>query len=105
MDAYKGRVKRAYELAHQMVAKDLISEAQLEAQVSDIMKYNDEGFDSLKRIVAKQPSINKQASIPSVGFMDSGALILPSAQPVEQPNGSDIKGFFDNYFDKKGLKF
>lgn len=105
MESYKGRVKRAYELANQMVVKGFINEAQVDAQVSDIMKYNNEGFESMKKIIAKQPAINKQASIPSVGFMDSGALILPSAQPVEKASGADIKGFFDNYFDKKGLKF
>lgn len=103
VESYKGRLKRAYELANQMVVKGFITEAQVDAQVNDIMKYNDAGFESVKNILAKQPSMNKQASIPSVGLLDSGAVILPSAQGVENVTGSDIKGIFDNYFGSKPL--
>jgi hypothetical protein len=105
IEAYKGRVKRSYELAHQMVSKGFISEAQIDSQVADILKYNDESFESMRNILAKQPSMNKQASVPVIGLLDSGAVILPSAQGVGQANGADIKGFFDNYFSQKGLKF
>ena len=105
MQAYKGRVKRSYELATQMLSKGLISEAQMESQVTDIMKWNDDAFTSFKSILAKQEPMNKQASVPFVGMLDSGAVILPSAQGVEQANGADIKGFFDSYFAQKGLKF
>lgn len=103
VESYKGRLKRAYELANQMVVKGFITEAQVDAQVNDIMNYNDAGFESVKNILAKQPSISKQASIPVVGLLDSGAVILPSVQGVEQANGSDIKGFFDSYFGSKPL--
>ena len=96
--------KRAYQMANQMVAKGYISESQVDAQASDIMKWNDAGFDSFKNILAKQPVV-KQASVPAVGLLDSGSVILPAAQPTEQVGGTDIKGFFDEYFNKKGLKF
>jgi hypothetical protein len=103
IESYKGRIKQAYELANQMAAKGLISEAQIDAQVTDIMKYNDAGFDSMKAIVAKQPSMSKQASMPQVGLLDSGAVILPAASPMQKVASSDIKGFFDNYFGSKPL--
>ena len=105
IEAHKGRIKRAYQLANQMVAKGIISEAQVDSQASDIMKWNDAGFESFKNILAKQPTI-KQASVPVVGLLDSGSVILPAAETIERTGGSsDIKGFFDDYFQKKGLKF
>jgi hypothetical protein len=103
IESYKGRVKQAYELANQMATKGLISEAQIDAQVTDIMKYNDAGFESMKAIVAKQPSMSKQASMPQVGLLDSGAVILPAASPMQKVGGNDIKGFFDSYFGSKPL--
>jgi hypothetical protein len=104
VESYKGRIKRAYEVANQMVAKGMITEAQIDSQVNDIMKWNDAGFESIKNILAKQPSMNKQASLPMVGLLSSGEVILPMAK-VAQEDGQDIKGFFDSYFESKGLKF
>ncbi len=104
METHKARIKRAYQMANQMVAKGYISESQVDAQASDIMKWNDAGFESFKGILAKQPVV-KQASIPTVGLLDSGSVILPAAQPTERVGSTDIKGFFDDYFNKKGLKF
>ena len=100
MEGYKGTVKRAYDMANQMVAKGLIFEAQVTSQVEDIMKWNDAGFESFKTILAKQPSINKQASVPVVGLLDSGAVILPS---FTEKTGSehDIKAVFDGFFANK----
>jgi hypothetical protein len=104
VELYKGRTKRAYELAYQMVSKGMISEAQVDLQVNDIMKWNDAGFESFKNILARQPSMSKQASMPVVGLLDSGSVILPSVQNV-QHGGQDMKGVFDSYFESKGLKF
>ena len=104
VESYKGRIKRAYELAYQMASKGMISEAQVDSQVSDIMKWNDAGFESFKNILARQPSMNKQASIPVVGLLNSGDVILPMSK-VAQEGGQDIKGIFDSYFESKGLKF
>lgn len=104
VEVERGRIKRAYQMANEMFLKGLITETQIDAQASDIMNYNDHGFESLKRIVSKQPAI-KQASVPNVGLLSSGEVILPAAQSSIQANGSDIKGFFDSYFTQKGLKF
>jgi hypothetical protein len=103
-EADRGRIKRAYQMANEMFLKGLIAENQIDAQASDIMNYNDHGFESLKRIIAKQPAI-KQASVPNVGLLSSGEVILPAAQTSVQAGGADIKGFFDSYFNQKGLKF
>lgn len=106
MEAYRGRLKRSYELAHQMVVKGMISEAQVDSQVNDILKWNDAGFESFKNILARQPSMSKQASIPVVGLLTSEEVMLPEkiAQQSGQ-GGQDVKTFFDDYFTSKGLKF
>jgi hypothetical protein len=104
VESYKGRIKRAYELANQMVSKGMISEAQVDSQVNDIMKWNDAGFESFKNILARQPAMTRQASIPMVGLLSSGEVILPMAKTASQSE-PDIKEFFDSYFDSKGLKF
>jgi hypothetical protein len=104
VESYKGRIKRSYELANQMVSKGMINEAQVDSQVNDIMKWNDAGFESFKNILARQSVMTRQASIPMVGLLNSGEVILPMAKTASQGE-TDIKGFFDNYFESKGLKF
>jgi hypothetical protein len=97
MEQYKGKLKRAYQVAQQMIVKGMISENQLDSQVEDIMNWNDAGFESIKNILSRQASISKQASLPVVGLLDSGSVILPAAQSATQES-IDIKGLFDNHF-------
>lgn len=100
---YKARVKRAYEVANQMVAKGIIATAQVDSQVEDILKWNDAGFESIKNILAKQATV-KQASVPMVGLLDSGQVILPVVGGIEKTAGNtDIRGLFDSYFENKKL--
>lgn len=109
IETHKGKIKRAFEMANMMVSKGFISEAQVDTQVNDILTWNDASFESFKNILSKQASISKLASMPVVGLLDSGSVILPAVQGVEQAKGSDLKGFFDNYFavsdKKKGMRF
>jgi len=80
---YKVKIARAYELANDMVSAGLLSNDRqaVSAQVDEIMKFNDESFESMKRIVAKHsPSLTKSASrLPVVGMFDTAP-----AQAVEQ---------------------
>lgn len=74
MAAYKVKVARAYGLAYEMVERGLCSReaSVLSAQVDEIMKYNDDAFDSLKRVVAKHAplSLKKEAArVPQVGLL------------------------------------
>lgn len=108
MSVYKAKVKRAYEMAHKMVSTGFIVEAQVDKQVEDIMKWNDEGFESVKRMIDRQSSIPKQASttVPSVGLLDAGAVLLPAAESqslnkTASIGGSNLKEFFDDYFAKQ----
>lgn len=71
MNSFKVKVARAYELANDMVRRGILAEDRLavNAQVEEIMKWNDEAFESMKRVVAKHTpaSLRKEASIPLVG--------------------------------------
>jgi len=66
---------RAYELTYDMVDRGLcLNDRQaISSQVEEIMKFNDESFDSLKRVVAKHnPLIRKEAGrMPQVGIIGS----------------------------------
>jgi hypothetical protein len=58
----KSRSKRAYEIANQMVSKGMISEAQIDSQVNDIMKWNDADVENFENILARssnQPPSNE----------------------------------------------
>lgn len=77
MQGYRVKVARAYELANEMVRRGLLTDdrTSIGAQVDEIMRWNDEAFDSMKRVVAKHAplSIRKEAaSVPQVGLIGSG---------------------------------
>jgi hypothetical protein len=86
---YKVKVARAYDMAYQMADRGMCGTepSVLAAQVEEILSYNDESFNSLKRIVAMAPSraIKKEASrVPMIGMIGSGDPIsaqLPSGEP------------------------
>jgi hypothetical protein len=84
---YRVKMARAYELAYDMVDRGLChnERTSISNQVDEIMKFNDEGFDSLKRVVAKHaPVLRKEAGrMPQVGLFGSDG----SAPATQQ--GSD----------------
>ena len=98
MVSFKVKVSRAYELANEMVRRGLLTDdrTSITAQVEEIMKWNDEGFDSMKRVVAKHAplAINKQASaIPQVGLIGASETHLSHAAPDFQ---SELDAAFSN---------
>jgi hypothetical protein len=72
---YKVKIARAYELANDMVKAGLVAgnRQAVSAQVDEIMKFNDESFESMNRVVARHaPTLTKSASkLPMVGMLDS----------------------------------
>jgi hypothetical protein len=100
---YEARVKRAYDLAYEMRERGMIEGSQMKEQVDEIMKWNDDGFTSVKRMIGRQPVV-KQASVPMVGLLHSGDVILPAAGAFSASGGNgdgDIKNYFDSYFANK----
>lgn len=86
MANHKVKIARAYELAYEMVDRGLCGNDKtvIASQVDEIMKYNDEAFDSLKKVVARHAPValrKEAARIPSVGTIGSGDTF--SQEPVE----------------------
>jgi len=79
LNAYKVKIARAYELTYEMVDRGLCSgnREAIASQVNEVMQFNDEGFESLKKVVAKySPSMQKTASgkMPQVGYLSHDSL-------------------------------
>lgn len=86
MATFKVKIARAYSLAYEMLMKGHVAENPdaLSATAEDIMKWNDEGFESMKKFIAKQP-MKKQASIPRVGIItDEPSFSAPQDDIYEQ---------------------
>jgi hypothetical protein len=75
LNTYKVKLGRAYGLAYDMVARGLCLDdrASVDAQVEEIMNFNDNSFDSLKRVVAKH-NVKTAGRMPQVGMIGSGEV-------------------------------
>ncbi len=78
---YKVKLARAYEIAHEMVDRELLARDRgaVSAQVDEIMKWNDESIESFKRVIGKHSPTVKTASghMPQVG-LGSGEMTSES---------------------------
>ena len=74
VEAYKIKLARSYELANEMARNGLITNERVSIarQVDESMKWNDDAFDSFKRVIAKRATQVKTAgTIPQVGITGS----------------------------------
>lgn len=87
LSAHKVKLARAYELTNEMVRKGIVADdaSAISAQVDEVMKFNDEGYESMKRVIAKQ-SLAKRA-MPQVGQYDEETVEVK--RPVESASLSD----------------
>jgi len=77
LNTFKVKMARAYELTYDMVSRGLCHDdrVSISTQVEEIMKFNDESFDSLKRVVAKHsPTVKVAGRMPQVGMIGSGEI-------------------------------
>lgn len=68
LDAYRVRVRRAFDIGHEMQSKGLLGKTKtaLDNQVDELIKMSDEGFESFKRAIAQTnvaPKLEKTAGI------------------------------------------
>lgn len=75
MEVYKVKLARSYELANEMARRGLISNERtaISRQVEESMKWNDEAFDSFKRVIANRPvsPVKTAGVIPQVGIREN----------------------------------
>lgn len=73
LNQYKVKLARAYELTYDMVSRGLCNGTKeaIETQVGEVMKFNDDAFESLKNVIAMQePRMQKSAGrMPQVGLL------------------------------------
>lgn len=91
------RIKRAYELAYEMKDRNVIDASQISQQVDTILKWNDEAFESTKRMITRMPM--KKNSMPQVGLMHSDDLLLPTATASDE--NVELKDVFEDFFSGK----
>jgi hypothetical protein len=90
-NAYKVKVARAYALANEMADKGMIGKdaSSLNTQVTEMLEWNDQSFDSMKKMVSRQ-AVVKKASIPQVGILGNEMNIpAPEAAPSDLRNQLD----------------
>lgn len=86
LNKYRVKLARSFELAYDMVDRGLCNSdrGSVSNQVDEIMQFNDESFDSLKRVVARHPVTNLRKEggrMPQVGVIGSGDLSSQASQP------------------------
>lgn len=100
MSLYKVKIARAYELAYEMVDRGLLARDRgaITAQVDEVMKWNDEGFESMKRVIAKHtPLMAKEAGrMPQVGLFGS--------EEVSSAGSEDMATLLAQAFSKSGKR-
>jgi len=77
---FRVKLRRAYDLGLQMQEKGMVPRTKeaLDAQVDEIMKFDDQAFESYKRVVANTQAV-KTASVKNVP--QPGVRELPESQP------------------------
>lgn len=86
-ESYKVKVLRAFALANEMAEKDMIGKdaSSVNTQVNDMLAWNDESFDSLKKIVARQSVVKKASALPQIGMLGipDVSFPVPEAEPTD----------------------
>ncbi len=99
MSVYRTKLARAFELAYDMVERGMVSNAKssINEQVDSIMKWNDDGFESMKRVIANRAPNNVKTAgrMPQVGL----------SNPGEEPAASDdMASLLASAFSKSGKR-
>lgn len=95
VEQYKVKLARAYDLVNDMVRKGLVHDTKVafNSEVDKLLKMDDYGFDSVRRLVDKNPIVNKTASLkmPQVGQVEYPEQAAKTTSLQEQL-GSLISG-------------
>jgi hypothetical protein len=97
MEQYRVKVARAYELTYDMVSKGQCDNNRpaIKQQVDEIMKMNEDGFNSIKRYVSRLSPTVKTA-MPIIGQTN-----FIQDQAPQSPESSDLSEMFSKAFANK----
>lgn len=86
LNKFRVKLARAYETAYDMVERGMCrgDKLAISAQVDELMKFSDDNFDSLKRVIARrEPVLSKTASrVPQVGLRDESEGFVSQASAL-----------------------
>lgn len=104
LNQFRVKLARAYELTYDMVDRGLCrhDRVTISDQVDQIMKFNDDAFESLKKVVARHEpgQLRKSAgSMPQVGLRGDSD-VSPVTAAVEEDAYTQLSALFGN---KKGV--
>jgi hypothetical protein len=107
IESHRVKLARSFELANTMASKGIITGTReaINAQVNDLMKYNDESFKSVASMVEKLPAV-KTASMPVVGQSDSMISQQVITETVKTSSSKDLAEELTSIFSNvKGRNF
>jgi predicted RecA/RadA family phage recombinase len=94
--AVQVKVARCYELADDMVRRGMLADDRLakKAQVEEMLKFDENAFNHFKNFVERQ-TVKKQASMPQVGQLMSGAEVtIPAPEARQTDMASELEAAF-----------
>ena len=102
---FRVKIARAYELAYDMADRGMCNadKSAISLQVEEIMKFDDPSFESLKRVVARNPVVGmkKQAGrLPLVGVRENDELSTLASMEETDSEYDNLSSMFGN---KKGV--
>jgi len=104
IEAYKVKIARAYELSYEMAEKGFIpsSREAVKEQVESVLAFNDEAFESLKKVVARQASSSlRKTAMPLVGADSFGFGKEVPALPATRSDAGEFQADLNSMFDSK----
>lgn len=98
-NVYRVKIARAYDMAYEMAERNMIGSdhSAINEQVNEIMNWGDDNFDSLKRLIARQPVQKRASAMPQVGMLGMSEVIVPA--PAAEP--SDLRTALNAIFSNK----
>lgn len=102
IESLRVKIARAYELADEMVRRDMLANDRQakKAQVDEILKFDEHGFNTFKNFVEKQ-AVKKESSMPQVGQLISSAEVNFPAPEAKQ---NDMQAELSQLFASSPLK-
>jgi hypothetical protein len=104
LNKFRVKLARSYETAYDMAERDMCrsDRAAISAQVDELMKFTDDNFDSLKRVIARrEPVLSKKASrVPQVGLRDESEFTSQASALTTEDEYAQLSSLFGT---KKGV--
>lgn len=96
-ESYKVKVLRAFSLANEMAEKEMIGKdaSSINTQVNEMLAWNDESFESLKKIVSRSV-VKKASALPQVGMLGVPDMIFPAPEAEQTDLRSKLDACFAN---------